>query len=82
MSRKLIDCPHCRGKKTCTASGGRSCHDCLRAAGRGVHQWGTVRCSQCGGRGKVWVEEEETPSEESAVETAANVDQPEAQAPE
>ena len=29
----------------------------------------------------VWVEEEETPSEEYAVETAANVDQPEAQAP-
>ena len=86
MPRKLEDCPHCHGKKTCTASGGRSCHDCLKAAGRSVKQWGTVRCSQCGGRGKVWGEEEEPQpqeSEEPAVaepSTDSAADQPETSA--
>jgi uncharacterized Zn finger protein (UPF0148 family) len=59
MTRKLVDCPHCGGKRNCTRSGGRSCRDCLAAAGRSVHQWGVVRCSYCGGRGKVWTEEDE-----------------------
>lgn len=59
MTRKLVDCPHCAGKRNCTRSGGRSCRDCLAAAGRSVHQWGVVRCSYCGGRGKVWIEEED-----------------------
>ena len=51
--RKLVDCEHCGGKKTCTMSGGKSCRECLAAAGRPQNQWGTVRCSYCGGRGKV-----------------------------
>ena len=78
MARKLADCPHCQGKKTCTASGGRSCHDCLKAAGRSVKQWGTVRCSQCGGRGKMWVEVEEPQPEVAAepVAEAASSDAP------
>jgi hypothetical protein len=59
MPRKLADCPHCKGKRNCTRSGGRSCKDCLRAAGRSVHQWGVVRCSYCGGLGRIWVEAEE-----------------------
>jgi hypothetical protein len=74
MPRKLVDCPHCHGKKTCTASGGRSCHDCLKAAGRSVKQWGTVRCSQCGGRGKMWVEEEEAPETAEQAVAEAGVD--------
>ena len=71
MPRQLADCPHCHGKKTCTTSGGRSCHDCLKAAGRSVKQWGTVRCSQCGGRGKMWVEVEEPQPEGSDEQAAA-----------
>ncbi|HUS80470.1 MAG TPA: hypothetical protein VM283_04320 [Armatimonadota bacterium] len=57
--RKLEECEHCGGKKNCTRSGGRSCRDCLAASGRGLHQFATVRCSYCGGRGQVWVEEED-----------------------
>lgn len=64
MARQLEECSHCKGKKTCTRSGGRSCDRCLRAAGRGPRDWGTVRCSVCGGMGRVWVEAEETPAEE------------------
>lgn len=57
MERKLVTCEHCQGTKTCTASGGRSCRDCLAAAGRSIRQWGTVRCSFCGGTGNVWIDE-------------------------
>lgn len=68
MLRKLETCEHCDGKKTCTVSGGRSCHDCLAAAGKGRRNFATVRCSYCGGRGQVWVEadEEEAPEDETA----------------
>lgn len=59
MGKTLEDCAHCKGKKNCNRSGGRSCETCLRAAGRGPRDWGVVRCSFCGGRGKVWVESEE-----------------------
>ncbi len=59
MGQTLVECEHCAGKHTCTASGGRSCRDCLSAAGRSIRQWGTVRCSYCGGTGKVWVEAED-----------------------
>lgn len=59
MARQLDECSHCKGKKQCTRSGGRSCEICLRAAGRSARDWGTVRCSFCGGLGKVWVETEE-----------------------
>lgn len=71
MARQLEDCAHCKGKKTCTRSGGRSCDACLRAAGRGPRDWATVRCSVCGGMGKVWVETEEPAAEEQAEEPAA-----------
>ena len=47
----------------CTHSGGRSCRDCLAAAGRGARQWATVRCSYCGGTGKVRVETDEEDDE-------------------
>jgi DNA-directed RNA polymerase subunit RPC12/RpoP len=73
MARKLVDCPHCGGKRNCTRSGGRSCRDCLAAAGRSVHQWAVVRCSYCGGRGKVWQEEEapeESPGEKPQADDA------------
>jgi len=59
MAKRLVECEHCGGKKTCTKSGGRSCHVCLKAAGRSTKQWATVRCSYCGGIGRLWVEEEE-----------------------
>ena len=66
MASKLVECDHCKGKKMCTYSGGKSCRPCLEAAGTGRRQWATVRCSYCGGRGKVWVKEEDT-GEEAAV---------------
>jgi len=66
MANKLVECEHCKGKKTCTASGGRSCRVCLEAAGMGRRQWATVRCSYCGGRGKVWVSEESAAEAETA----------------
>jgi len=66
MAAKLVDCEHCGGKKTCTRSGGRSCPVCLAAAGRGKRGWATVRCSFCGGRGKVLIEEEDLEQEENA----------------
>ena len=67
MAPKLVECEHCEGQGTCTASGGQSCRHCLNAAGRGRRQGGTVRCSYCGGRGKVWVEGEE--DEQSSAES-------------
>ncbi len=67
MAQKLVECEHCGGQGMCRAAGGRSCRVCLTAAGRGKKQWGTVRCSYCGGRGKVWVEEEE--DDETSAET-------------
>ena len=66
MSRELLECEHCRGQGVCTGSGGRSCRDCLAAAGRSVRQWATVRCSYCGGTGRVWVEAEEEGEDNSA----------------
>lgn len=67
MARKLETCQHCQGKKQCTRSGGRSCAVCLRASGRGPREWGTVRCSFCGGLGRVWVDTAE--EEEKAAES-------------
>jgi len=57
--RKLVDCEHCGGARQCRKKGGRSCDACLAASGRKRHDWATVRCSYCGGRGKLWIEEEE-----------------------
>ncbi len=68
--RKLVECEHCKGKKQCTAAGGKSCHECLSAAGRRPRDWATVRCSYCGGRGKIWVELEEGDADEPAEEAA------------
>lgn len=66
MAKKLAPCDHCQGKKQCTRSGGKSCPVCLRAAGRGPREWGTVRCSFCGGLGRVWVDVEEEEKKEPA----------------
>ena len=71
MAKKLVNCEHCRGKKQCARSGGRSCPVCLRASGRGPREWGTVRCSFCGGLGRLWVEEEEKPAESTSEGDAA-----------
>ena len=69
--KKLENCVHCKGKGQCTRSGGRSCDPCLAAAGRPTRQWATVRCAQCGGRGKVLVDVvEEKPAEEQPAEKA------------
>jgi hypothetical protein len=68
--RKLVECEHCQGKKQCHTHGGKSCSDCLLASGRRPKDWAIVRCSFCGGKGKVWVEEEETPAAETP-ETSA-----------
>lgn len=70
MARKLVDCPHCGGKKNCTKSGGRGCKACMQAAGMGRGSWAAVRCSYCGGRGKVWIDTDE----EKAAETQAPED--------
>ncbi len=51
--KKLTKCEHCGGGKMCTISGGKSCRDCLAAAGKGLRDFATVRCSYCGGRGNV-----------------------------
>ena len=64
--RKLVECEHCEGTKQCRFQGGKSCDQCLLAAGRRPKDWATVRCSYCGGRGRVWVEEEEEKAEEDA----------------
>ncbi len=63
--RKMEECVHCDGEKTCTQSGGRSCVDCLRASGQGRRSHAAVRCSFCGGRGFVMVEVEDEEDEES-----------------
>ena len=74
--KKFVECEHCNGKKTCTASGGRSCHTCLAAAGRKRRDWATVRCSFCGGRGMALVEvEEEAPKEEPEAEEAPQAEE-------
>jgi len=67
--RKLVECEHCHGQKICTISGGRSCRECLAAAGKSLREFATVRCSYCGGRGKVWVEVEEDEEAEEASES-------------
>ena len=63
--KKMVTCEHCGGKKTCTISGGRSCIECLRAAGKGRRSYAAVRCSYCGGRGFVMVEVEEEEDEQT-----------------
>ncbi len=68
MAKKLVECEHCGGNKTCTKSGGRSCRICLQAAGRSIKQWATVRCSYCGGIGRVWVEDEEEEENDKAAD--------------
>jgi len=75
--RKMVTCEHCGGQKTCTVSGGRSCIDCLRAAGQGRRSYAAVRCSYCGGRGFVFVEEEEgeEPEQTAEEEEAAQDDE-------
>lgn len=77
MSRELVECDHCKGNKNCMASGGRSCRVCLDAAGVGRRGWATVRCSYCGGRGKVWVEEEEEAQEPEGEQEQAADEEPE-----
>ena len=69
MPRRLVQCEHCGGKKVCTAASGKSCDDCLFAAGRRHREWATVRCSYCGGRGTVVVEVDEEPPTEVQAET-------------
>lgn len=66
MSRELVECEHCKGQGVCTGSSGRSCRACLTTAGRGGRQWATVRCSYCGGIGRVWVETDEEDQEVSS----------------
>jgi len=73
--RKMVTCEHCGGQKTCTVSGGRSCIDCLRAAGRGRRSYAAVRCSFCGGRGFVFVEEEEGDEADEATDDEATEDE-------
>jgi DNA-directed RNA polymerase subunit RPC12/RpoP len=63
--QKMVECEHCGGQGTCTASGGRSCIDCLRAAGKGRRSPDAVRCSYCGGRGFVMIEVDEDEEEEA-----------------
>ncbi|MGD9495327.1 MAG: hypothetical protein AB7Y46_03350 [Armatimonadota bacterium] len=69
--RKRVTCEHCGGQKTCTVSGGRSCIECLRAAGMGRRSYAAVRCSYCGGRGFVMVEVEEEEAEAADSEAGA-----------
>ncbi len=73
--RKMAECEHCGGQKTCTVSGGRSCVDCLRAAGKGRRSFDAVRCSYCGGRGFVMVEVEEEDDEEEETTEAETEEQ-------
>ena len=71
MAQKLIICEHCGGEKLCKADHSRSCEVCRRAAGVGRHGRPTpVRCSFCGGHGRLWVEAEEEAAESPAEETA------------
>ncbi len=57
--RKLVDCEHCGGSKQCNVRSGKSCDQCMLAAGRKPKDWAMVRCSICGGRGRIAVEVEE-----------------------
>jgi uncharacterized Zn finger protein (UPF0148 family) len=42
-----------------------------------VRHWGTVRCSYCGGSGRVWVEvEEEKPAEAEKTEEETKLESP------
>ncbi len=66
--KKMVVCEHCGGQKTCTISGGRSCIDCLRAAGKGRRSYAAVRCSFCGGRGFVMVEVEDEAAQDETGE--------------
>ena len=72
--RKLVECEHCHGHKQCNVRSGKSCDDCLLAAGRRPKDWAMVRCSFCGGHGRIWVEveedAEEKPDEEKPDEPA------------
>ncbi len=79
MAKKLVECEHCGGKKTCTRSGGRSCKACLQAAGRSIRQWGTVRCSYCGGIGRVWVEVEDEEKKTEDAQPDDEAEQPESE---
>jgi len=71
MASTLVTCEHCEGKKNCMRSGGKSCPDCLIASGRSKNQWATVRCTYCGGKGKVWMKVEESEVEEPTTEPEA-----------
>lgn len=64
MPGRLVTCKHCGGKRMCVKSGGKSCRACLDAAGFQRRQWATVRCSYCGGLGKM-VEPVEEPAPEA-----------------
>lgn len=72
--RKLVECEHCHGKKQCTAAGGKSCDECLAASGRRPRDWATVRCSYCGGRGRIWTEEQDEETDEEAGEAPAEAE--------
>jgi len=55
---------------------------CLKAAGKSIRQWATVRCSYCGGIGSVWVEveeEDEKEKDEAATEADEASDENESQ---
>jgi len=69
--KKLVDCEHCGGRKNCSKAGGKSCDVCLAAAGRRRRDWATVRCSFCGGRGKVLIEVEEASAEQEPADSEA-----------
>ncbi len=71
MPREMTKCEHCGGKKTCTTRSGKSCDECLRAAGRRHTDWATVRCSFCGGRGFVVVETDEQAADATEPESPA-----------
>lgn len=75
--RKLVQCEHCEGAKQCRSRGGKSCDQCLLAAGRKPKEWATVRCSYCGGRGRVWVEEANTETADSSAEVTEETPNPE-----
>jgi DnaJ-class molecular chaperone len=58
MSETVVyECGHCDGKGVCERGNGRwSCYDCLRSSGfadPSNHQKNAVKCSVCGGSGKI-----------------------------
>ena len=89
MPDTLIECPHCHGAKVCKADHGHSCESCKMASGKGRKNAPTaVRCSVCGGHGRLWVSEKrlaeiQAEQEEAAAEAAAaaETEAPEAVAP-